>query len=533
MNSTSPGASSAAPFGDVADTEGDLVAAARRGRLAVTALCRSYAAMTGVRGTSCGDAPTSSPEAEAARIDGGAPADPDALRFDVAGDVEATLRHAEIAAVLHAGHFAAHEAARGRGKRTTAVRLAEATGCSRTEAHRRLETYGLMGTAVGDAFFSTQLTGVQARAIAETSRTFESTVDRETIDAAVARVIAHAGNKPGSEASDELKRILSRALPDEGAERDEQQRAARSAKLYKSQIDGMSTFVMTLPPAERALFEGLSARASAHRTGLAESAAKAGVPVEPLSHAQAFHDLVARIVASAAGRGDVAHSAGAPVDPGTAAGARVHHDPSGSPRESESATDVPASIVVRIGPGDLGDPGALVSTSTGSLVSVRDALSMSASDPMLLSARVGDSERLFRLEEIDLSAESENRLAGTLQRLVLFAGGGGCRFPGCDEPASRCQAHHIIPWSDGGRTELANLVLVCRAHHNAINSGRDGWSLNRDDSTPTGLRWSPNVPDDPSHRASRRKRGAERPRSGQRRSARGAATRDGAADEPP
>jgi hypothetical protein len=34
----------------------------------------------------------------------------------------------------------------------------------------------------------------------------------------------------------------------------------------------------------------------------------------------------------------------------------------------------------------------------------------------------------------------------------------GCRHPGCDRPAAWCDAHHIIEWQHGGRTNLANMV---------------------------------------------------------------------------
>jgi hypothetical protein len=40
-----------------------------------------------------------------------------------------------------------------------------------------------------------------------------------------------------------------------------------------------------------------------------------------------------------------------------------------------------------------------------------------------------------------------------------------CVFPGCTQPPSVCQAHHLIPRSKGGVTALGNLRLLCRFHH--------------------------------------------------------------------
>ena len=40
-----------------------------------------------------------------------------------------------------------------------------------------------------------------------------------------------------------------------------------------------------------------------------------------------------------------------------------------------------------------------------------------------------------------------------------------CAFPGCGQPASVCQIHHLIPRSQGGPTALHNLVPLCTFHH--------------------------------------------------------------------
>jgi len=45
----------------------------------------------------------------------------------------------------------------------------------------------------------------------------------------------------------------------------------------------------------------------------------------------------------------------------------------------------------------------------------------------------------------------------------------GCTHPGCETPARWCDAHHIRHWADEGRTDLANLRLLCRHHHRAAH----------------------------------------------------------------
>jgi hypothetical protein len=50
----------------------------------------------------------------------------------------------------------------------------------------------------------------------------------------------------------------------------------------------------------------------------------------------------------------------------------------------------------------------------------------------------------------------------------------GCRFPGCNH-RRWVDAHHIVHWALGGRTDPENLVLLCRRHHRLIHEG--GFSI--------------------------------------------------------
>ncbi len=47
-----------------------------------------------------------------------------------------------------------------------------------------------------------------------------------------------------------------------------------------------------------------------------------------------------------------------------------------------------------------------------------------------------------------------------------------CTFPGCQTPASWCDAHHVTHWADGGPTDLTNAALLCGRHHTIVHRDR-------------------------------------------------------------
>jgi hypothetical protein len=84
------------------------------------------------------------------------------------------------------------------------------------------------------------------------------------------------------------------------------------------------------------------------------------------------------------------------------------------------------------------------------------------------------------------------RLANASQRRMLRARDRGCIWPGCDAPATWCQAHHEPPFEDTHRTTTSELLLFCRFHHTLRHRGghdvqvdRDGTvTIHRPDRTP-------------------------------------------------
>lgn len=76
-----------------------------------------------------------------------------------------------------------------------------------------------------------------------------------------------------------------------------------------------------------------------------------------------------------------------------------------------------------------------------------------------------------------LDVGKDERFATRAQRRALRRRHDGhCAFPGCDAPDDWCEAHHIEPWdpdpdSPHGRTDMDNLVPLCRYHHDAVHRG--------------------------------------------------------------
>jgi hypothetical protein len=69
------------------------------------------------------------------------------------------------------------------------------------------------------------------------------------------------------------------------------------------------------------------------------------------------------------------------------------------------------------------------------------------------------------------------RLHSARQRIAIAARDGGCLVPECDRPPSWSEVHHIEEFSKGGKTDVADGVLLCRHHHMLVHNNE--WRIRR------------------------------------------------------
>ncbi|MBM4684647.1 DUF222 domain-containing protein [Rhodococcus hoagii] len=81
---------------------------------------------------------------------------------------------------------------------------------------------------------------------------------------------------------------------------------------------------------------------------------------------------------------------------------------------------------------------------------------------------------------VPLNLGRASRTVSKKQRRALIARDHGCAFPGCGTPPAHCEGHHVKHWADGGPTDLDNLVLLCRYHHQLLHHSHWGVRIGAD-----------------------------------------------------
>ncbi|MDQ4215864.1 HNH endonuclease signature motif containing protein [Microbacterium sp. ASV81] len=82
----------------------------------------------------------------------------------------------------------------------------------------------------------------------------------------------------------------------------------------------------------------------------------------------------------------------------------------------------------------------------------------------LFAASASSWERLF-LDERGMVTRTSSYQPTESMRRFLRARDRTCRFPGCRQPARRCQIDHNHDHARGGPTEIGNLACFCERHH--------------------------------------------------------------------
>ena len=105
------------------------------------------------------------------------------------------------------------------------------------------------------------------------------------------------------------------------------------------------------------------------------------------------------------------------------------------------------------------------------------ALSMSQLARLLCDSSIARVVLSATGEVLDVGREK--RLFTPEQTRAVVARDRTCRYPGCSDTLAHGQIHHALPWQAGGKTNLANAILLCWHHHALVH--RDMISIRHHD----------------------------------------------------
>jgi hypothetical protein len=215
------------------------------------------------------------------------------------------------------------------------------------------------------------------------------------------------------------------------------------------------------PSAEPQVPEGLDADvlatmlAQAAETGLVNAPGEVVEPADPVSrlpHAQRMGEAFCALL-------EAIDSRRLPIHGGDATMLHVSIDLDSLKSELGSGT------VLTIGAA-IGRP----RTRDGADEAVHDELdSMSAGEIRRLACNARILPVVLGGASQILDQGRDRRLFSVAQQRALLLRDRRCRAEGCDVPGTWAEAHHWHPWSQGGRTDLADGVLLCWLHHHRVH----------------------------------------------------------------
>ncbi|QCR39849.1 HNH endonuclease [Microbacterium sp. SGAir0570] len=305
---------------------------------------------------------------------------------------------------------------------------------------------------------------------------------------------------------DALRMIAERMHPRSFTERHEEAAAGRCVRVQAG-ADGMSDLIATLPTV---IADGIVDRLTRQAREIINVRHQADAAGVDASGADARADaLGARADAASGGAGARADALGARADALDArAGARADANDGGRDADTticdgssfvddartidQVRADVLSDLLLA------GTP-ALDPTGTGdgngTLGAIRAHVQVAVSALTLMGQDDGPADLAGRspidaatARELAGNATSWDRLlthpvTGTVLECdtyrptaamvrLLRARDRHCRFPGCRQPAIRCEVDHTIAASEGGPTHVCNLANLCKRHHDVKHHTR-------------------------------------------------------------
>ena len=249
--------------------------------------------------------------------------------------------------------------------------------------------------------------------------------------------IRDANNHPDAHSTPEKSRASQRSA-----------RAKRAVTRPRELPNGMMNFGITTDPTFSARIEAI--RAQATRVWKARQADATVAENRTLS--QFVHDYFMDTILG-------------PVPYSSEGGINLTGD---SPTASRSDRNRVSAQLVIVGTLDdylnMG-PSSKFQTDTGITLTPREIMQLGISECHLGITDNGRAEILDAGRVRNMSQ---------IQRAFLTAMQLVCSYPGCSEPAANCEGHHIVAFSQGGKTEIDNLALLCPYHHRANDDQRTG-----------------------------------------------------------
>ncbi|MCY7402404.1 MAG: HNH endonuclease [Nocardioides sp.] len=304
----------------------------------------------------------------------------------------------------------------------------------------------------------------QAHVIRRALASLPGSVDADVVAHAEAHLVARAGEFGPKELARLGRRILDVVAPEIAEEAEarrlaelEANAAEKTRFTMRRQGDGTTRISGRVPDATATRFAGYLEAFANPRTpsnGVAGAdGAQSGDPFTRLPYPKRLGQALCQFLESL-------DPTRLPIHGGDAT-TLIITIPLDSLRKELGAADLIGGSLV---PGD---------ESTGDLITAAHARRLACTAKILPAVLGGNS--------IPLDLGRARRLFSPGQRKALLIRDTTCRAEGCDVPGTWCDAHHLDPWSTGGRTDLDNGVLLCDHHHHRIHD-----NTYRNDRLPNG-----------------------------------------------